>query len=39
VFATSKPTAHGRDERILIKSFYEAQEFLYELVREFASGK
>jgi acetylornithine deacetylase/succinyl-diaminopimelate desuccinylase-like protein len=31
--------AHGRDERILIKSLYEAQEFLYELVKEFASGK
>jgi acetylornithine deacetylase/succinyl-diaminopimelate desuccinylase-like protein len=31
--------AHGRDERVMIKSLYEAQEFLYDLVREFASGK
>jgi acetylornithine deacetylase/succinyl-diaminopimelate desuccinylase-like protein len=31
--------AHGRDERILIKSLYEAQEFLYELAKAFASGK
>jgi acetylornithine deacetylase/succinyl-diaminopimelate desuccinylase-like protein len=30
---------HGRDERILIKSLYEGQEFLYELVKAFASGK
>jgi len=25
--------AHGQDERILIKSFFEGQEFLYQLVR------
>ncbi|MDT7605310.1 MAG: hypothetical protein QOF61_3307 [Acidobacteriota bacterium] len=31
--------AHGRDERISIKSLYEAQEFLYELVKAFASGR
>jgi acetylornithine deacetylase/succinyl-diaminopimelate desuccinylase-like protein len=31
--------AHGRDERIQIKALYEAQEFLYELVKAFASGK
>jgi acetylornithine deacetylase/succinyl-diaminopimelate desuccinylase-like protein len=31
--------AHGRDERVAIKSLYEAQEFLYELVKAFASGK
>jgi acetylornithine deacetylase/succinyl-diaminopimelate desuccinylase-like protein len=30
---------HGRDERILIKSLYEGQEFLYELIKSFASGK
>ena len=26
--------AHGRDERIGIKSYYEGQEFLYQLVKE-----
>jgi acetylornithine deacetylase/succinyl-diaminopimelate desuccinylase-like protein len=31
--------AHGRDERIQIKSLYEAQQFLYELVKAFASEK
>jgi acetylornithine deacetylase/succinyl-diaminopimelate desuccinylase-like protein len=25
--------AHGRDERILVKSFYESQEFVYRLLR------
>ncbi|HMG90714.1 MAG TPA: M20/M25/M40 family metallo-hydrolase [Chryseolinea sp.] len=29
--------AHGRDERIGVKSFYEGQEFLYQLVKEYAS--
>ena len=28
--------AHGRDERISVKSFYEGQEFLYRLVRRLA---
>ena len=26
--------AHGRDERVLVKSFFDAQEFLYKLVKE-----
>ena len=26
--------AHGRDERILVKSFYEGVEYMYQLVRE-----
>jgi len=26
--------AHGKDERINIKSFYEGQEFLYQVVKE-----
>ena len=26
--------AHGQDERILIRSFFEGQEFLYRLVKE-----
>lgn len=30
--------AHGKDERIGVKSFYEGQEFLYQLVKEY-SGK
>src|ERR1044071_989433 len=29
--------AHGRDERIGVKSFYEGQEFLYQLVKELCS--
>jgi acetylornithine deacetylase/succinyl-diaminopimelate desuccinylase-like protein len=28
--------AHGRDERILVKSFYEGVEYIYHLVREVA---
>ncbi|HEX2779191.1 MAG TPA: M20/M25/M40 family metallo-hydrolase [Gemmatimonadaceae bacterium] len=28
--------AHGRDERILVKSFYDGVEYVYELVREYA---
>ena len=27
--------AHGKDERIGVKSFYEGQEFLYQLVKEY----
>jgi len=26
--------AHGKDERINVKAFYEGQEFLYRLVKE-----
>ena len=29
--------AHGMDERILVQSFFEGQEFLYQLVRELSS--
>ena len=29
--------AHGRDERINVKSFYDGQEFLYQLVKELSS--
>jgi acetylornithine deacetylase/succinyl-diaminopimelate desuccinylase-like protein len=28
--------AHGRDERMLVRSFYEGQTFLYELVKTLA---
>jgi len=28
--------AHGRDERILVKSFYDGVDYIYELVTEFA---
>jgi acetylornithine deacetylase/succinyl-diaminopimelate desuccinylase-like protein len=31
--------AHGRDERMLIKSFFEGQEFLYRLVKELSSRR
>jgi acetylornithine deacetylase/succinyl-diaminopimelate desuccinylase-like protein len=26
--------AHGRDERIMVKEFYDGVEFIYRLVRE-----
>jgi acetylornithine deacetylase/succinyl-diaminopimelate desuccinylase-like protein len=28
--------AHGRDERILVRSYYEALDFWYDLVRTFS---
>ncbi|HET7458957.1 MAG TPA: M20/M25/M40 family metallo-hydrolase, partial [Gemmatimonadaceae bacterium] len=31
--------AHGRDERLLVKSFYDGQEFLQRLVHQLAGGK
>jgi len=31
--------AHGRDERVLVKSFYDGQEYLYRLVKVLAGGK
>lgn len=31
--------AHGRDERVGVKQFYDAQEFLYRLVKEYASKR
>ena len=31
--------AHGRDERVAVKSFFEGQQFLYLMVRELAGGK
>ncbi|HEU4565812.1 MAG TPA: M20/M25/M40 family metallo-hydrolase [Gemmatimonadaceae bacterium] len=31
--------AHGRDERMLVKSFFDGQEFLYRLVKELSGGK
>jgi acetylornithine deacetylase/succinyl-diaminopimelate desuccinylase-like protein len=31
--------AHGKDERILVKSFYEGVEYLYQLVKVLASGR
>ncbi|HEY8460974.1 MAG TPA: M20/M25/M40 family metallo-hydrolase [Blastocatellia bacterium] len=29
--------AHGKDERVSVKSFFEGQEYLYRLVKAFAS--
>jgi acetylornithine deacetylase/succinyl-diaminopimelate desuccinylase-like protein len=31
--------AHGKDERVLVKSFYQGQEYLYRLVKLLASTK
>jgi acetylornithine deacetylase/succinyl-diaminopimelate desuccinylase-like protein len=31
--------AHGKDERVLIKSYYDSQEFLYRLVKELSATK
>jgi acetylornithine deacetylase/succinyl-diaminopimelate desuccinylase-like protein len=31
--------AHGRDERIGVRSFYEGQEFLYQLVKTLSAGE
>jgi acetylornithine deacetylase/succinyl-diaminopimelate desuccinylase-like protein len=30
--------AHGKDERVLIKSYYDSEEFLYRLVKELSSN-
>jgi acetylornithine deacetylase/succinyl-diaminopimelate desuccinylase-like protein len=30
--------AHGKDERILVKSFYEGEEYLYRLVKSLSGG-
>lgn len=30
--------AHGKDERVLIQSFFDAQEFMYRLVKRLAGG-
>jgi acetylornithine deacetylase/succinyl-diaminopimelate desuccinylase-like protein len=29
--------AHGRDERMLVQSFYEGQTFLYEIVKKLST--
>jgi acetylornithine deacetylase/succinyl-diaminopimelate desuccinylase-like protein len=31
--------AHGKDERVPVKSFYDGQEYLYRLVKLLASAK
>jgi acetylornithine deacetylase/succinyl-diaminopimelate desuccinylase-like protein len=31
--------AHGKDERVMIKWYYEAQRYLYQLVKELSSSK
>jgi acetylornithine deacetylase/succinyl-diaminopimelate desuccinylase-like protein len=31
--------AHGRDERVGVKQFFESYEFLYRLVRELSGAK
>ncbi len=37
-YDASDVRAHGRDERIKVKSFYEGQEFLYRLVKELSTN-
>jgi acetylornithine deacetylase/succinyl-diaminopimelate desuccinylase-like protein len=31
--------AHGRDERIMVQSFYDGVEYIYQLLREFANNQ
>jgi acetylornithine deacetylase/succinyl-diaminopimelate desuccinylase-like protein len=31
--------AHGRDERIIVKSFYDGVEYIYQLVREYSGAR
>ena len=31
--------AHGKDERVLIKSYYQSEDFLYRLVKELSTSK
>jgi acetylornithine deacetylase/succinyl-diaminopimelate desuccinylase-like protein len=31
--------AHGKDERVAVKSFFDGQEYLYQLVKELAGGR
>jgi acetylornithine deacetylase/succinyl-diaminopimelate desuccinylase-like protein len=31
--------AHGKDERVLVKSYFDGQEFLYRLVKELSTAK
>ena len=31
--------AHGRDERVGVAQFYDSQDFLYRLVKRYATGK
>ena len=35
----SDSRAHGRDERMLVKSYFDGQEFLHRLVRQLAAAK
>ena len=35
----SENRAHGRDERVPVKSFYQGTEYLYRLVKVLAAGK
>jgi len=35
----SENRLHGRDERVLVKSFYDGAEYLYRLVKALAGGK
>ena len=37
--ASGEFRAHGRDERVLVKSFFDANEYLYRLVKVLAGGR
>jgi len=40
IFADSSGNGtHGLNERILVKSLYDARDFLYVLVKDYADGK
>ena len=36
--AMSTVRIHGRDERVLVKSFFDGQEYLYRLVKMLSGG-
>lgn len=38
IFSDGTNRAHGQNERLLVKSFYEGQEFLYRLTKELANS-
>ncbi len=37
--AAGETNAHGRDEKLRVKSFYDGLEFLYQLVKQVSSGQ
>jgi acetylornithine deacetylase/succinyl-diaminopimelate desuccinylase-like protein len=37
--ASAEERAHGKDERVLVKSFFESTEYLYRLIKRLAAAK